>query len=102
MQQALSISAQLAKGEDGRLKVDVSRIGVSISPSSFTWVEPTTFAEGVAYENRARHLFAEEVAGMGQDGGHASAHVVATDNGRVPDLDRLWGGRNADPSVALD
>jgi hypothetical protein len=43
-------------------------------------------AEGVAYENRARHLFAEEVAGMGQDGGHASAHVVATDNGRVPDL----------------
>jgi hypothetical protein len=47
MQQALSISAQLAKGEDGRLKVDVSRIGVSISPSSFTWVEPTTLPKAL-------------------------------------------------------
>src|ERR1700756_2931508 len=47
MQQALSVSAQLAKGEDGTLKVDVSRIGVSISPSSFTWVEPTTLPKAL-------------------------------------------------------
>ena len=31
-------------------------------------------AEGVANENRARHLFAEQIAGMRQDGCHASAH----------------------------
>ena len=43
-------------------------------------------AEGVANENRARHLFAEQIAGMRQDGCHASAHVVATGDGRLPDL----------------
>jgi hypothetical protein len=43
-------------------------------------------AEGVAHKNRARHLFAEQIAGMRQDGGHTCTHVVATDDGRVPDL----------------
>src|SRR2546426_1901140 len=43
-------------------------------------------AEGVAHENRARHLFPEQIAGMRKDGGHASAHIRATDDGGVPDL----------------
>jgi hypothetical protein len=30
--------------------------------------------------------FAEQIAGMRQDGSHTSAHVVATDDGRVPNL----------------
>jgi hypothetical protein len=44
-------------------------------------------AEGVAYEDRARNLFAEQIAGMRPDGGDTRAHVVATDDGRVPDFD---------------
>src|SRR5438445_11590439 len=43
-------------------------------------------AEGVTHENRSRHLLAEQIAGMRQDGGHASVHIVATDDGGVPDL----------------
>src|SRR5205809_4496042 len=75
-----------ASATRGTLKVDVSRIGVSISPSSFTWVEPASLAEGVAHENCARYLFSEQIAGMWQDGGHARAHIAATDDSRLPDL----------------
>ena len=57
-------------------------------------------AEGVAHENCARYLFSEQIAGMWQDGGHARAHIAATDDGGVPDLDASnvgdrieWPGR---------
>src|SRR5216684_7337580 len=36
-----------ASATRGTLKVDVSRIGVSISPSSFTWVEPASLPKAL-------------------------------------------------------
>src|SRR5437899_7989023 len=74
-----------ASATRGTLKVDVSRMGISISPSSFTWVEPASLPKALPTKT-ARYLFAEHVSGMWQDGGHARAHIAATDDGLLPDL----------------
>jgi hypothetical protein len=39
---------------------------------------------------------------MRQDGGHASANVVATDNGRVPDLDASDIGNRVERTSGQD
>jgi hypothetical protein len=44
-------------------------------------------AEAVTHEDGAGHLLEEEIAGVRQDGGHAGAHGVAADDGRLADLD---------------
>src|SRR5712692_9027105 len=90
-----------ASATRGTLKVDVSRIGVSLA--QFVYLGGASqLAEGVAHENRAGYLLAEQVAGMWQDGGHAGAHVAATDDGRVPDLDTSDVGDRIEPPSRQD
>jgi hypothetical protein len=62
-------------------------MGVSMVPSSLTWVDPGQLAEGVADEHRAGDLVLKQVAAVRQDGGHAGADLVTADHGRVTDAD---------------
>ena len=75
-------------GDAGTLSVDVSRIGVSISPSSLTCVEPASFAECIADEDRAGDFLAEEIAAVRQDRGDAGADVVALRSASCGRLER--------------
>jgi len=47
---------------------------------------PGQLSEAIAHKDCARYSFAVQIAGMRQDGGYSSAQVVATDDGRLPDL----------------
>ena len=55
----------------------VSRMGVSISPSSLTCVDPASLPNAVAHEDRAAHLLLKEVAAVGNDRRDSGTNVVA-------------------------
>src|SRR5688572_16728952 len=46
---------------------------------------PHQLPESVAHEYRTRDLFTKQIARVRQDGGHARANVITTNNGRVSD-----------------
>ncbi len=64
----------------------MSRIGVSISPISFTCVEPVKLAVCVAQKNCAWHALLIKISSDGQDRGDTCANVFAADDRGMPDF----------------
>ncbi len=84
----------------GTLVVEVSKMGVSMSPSSSTWVEPVSLPKPLPTNMAPGDFLAIEITGVRQNGGHAGADVVAADDGGVSDFDAgdvgdgvEWAGR---------
>ena len=57
-----------ASATRGTLKVDVSRIGVSISPSSFTWVEPASWPKALPTKTAPGTFSRNKLRGCGRIG----------------------------------
>jgi hypothetical protein len=76
----------------GTFKVAVSRIGVSISPSSFTCVEPASYPKALPMKTAPGTFSRNMLPECGRDGGDAGVNVVALIQSNLADLHASYVG----------